>query len=151
MVTRALAIALAAAALPPAAAAAHGRFAAHAELKPTGCTQTVAGTVLTLRGCAASAPFAGSTHGTLAIAYGAKVDVTKGAGVQTGKLTLRGATARDRLVLAFKGTVSVAGTSHGRWTALRRTGSFAKAAPRTGSYSSTTPDQGAHVSFDVRG
>lgn len=151
MVKRALAVALALAAFPTAAAAARVGFVAHAELEPTGCTQTVAGTSVALRGCRATARFSGSAHGTLAIAYGAKIDVTKGGGSQRGTLTLHGVTARDRLVLAFSGVVSLAGRSHGTWHALVRSGSFARTAPRTGTYSSTTPDQGAHVAFDVRG
>lgn len=153
MVGRALALvlALATTVVPAAASASPGRFAAHASFQPTGCTQTVAGSVVTLAGCSASVPFGGSGRGTFAIAYGATVDLTKGGGTQQGTITLHGASARDRLALAFAGTVTLAGRSHGTWKAIARTGAFAKTAPRSGTYASSSPDQGAHVSFDVRG
>jgi hypothetical protein len=49
---------------------------------------------------------------------------------------------------ALAAGASTSGSSHGRWTAVERTGSFARAL-RSGTYAGHAPDRGAPVSFDV--
>lgn len=137
-------------ALGPAAASAG--FAAHAELTPTGCAQTVVGNVVRVDGCVARGRFGGTARGRIELAYRARVDIAKGTGTQQGTITLRGASPADRLVLRFTGSVTInTGASRGRWQAVERQGAFRKSAPAAGTYSSRSPDQGVHVTFDVRG
>lgn len=64
-----------------------------------------------------------------------------------------GANGHDTLVTRFAGVVTINPTSasHGTWTAVSRSGAFARIAPSKGIYSTRTPDPGVHVSFDVRG
>src|SRR3954468_1368675 len=140
MAKRFLITTLVLAALTPAAAhAAAPPFSAHADLRPEGCTQTLADGVVRLSGCAAEGRAVGTVSGRLRISYSAKVALVRGAGVQQGTLTLASASGKDVLVADFHGTVSMSsGLSRGTWKAVRRQGSFAKLAG--GSYSSRTRD-----------
>lgn len=149
-----LSLALAAVAVVPttASATANGRFTAHANLQPTGCSPVVSGTVVRLAGCLAKAPFTGTAQGTLEMRYSAKVDLARNSGHQRGTLTFHGATVRDTLTLSFSGVVAIGtGVSRGAWRATQRSGTFAEIVPASGSYTSRTPDQGVHISLDVRG
>jgi adhesin HecA-like repeat protein len=152
VIRRLLALVAAAAAIPAVSFASAPRLDVRASLKPVGCTTSFSGSVVTVSGCSASAPFAGTSRGRLDATYSATVDLTRGQGAQRGVLTLRGAGRHDVLVLRFSGRVTVStGLSRGTWNAVKRGGAFAQSAPRTGTYSSRTPDQGVHVSFVVRG
>jgi hypothetical protein len=144
-------LALAAAASASSAASSPG-FVAHARLQPSGCLQTMTGTVVKVSGCVAEAAMTGTLSGRLSLSYAAKVDLAGGGGSQQGELTLISADGKGRLVARFSGVVSIGtGISRGRWTAIVRAGVFGHAVGRSGSYSSRTPDQGLHVTFDVRG
>jgi hypothetical protein len=149
VISRALALTLVAAVLPLSASASHTRFSASAHLRTTGCKTTVAATKVTITGCSARARFTGTSSGTLEIGYSARVNLSRGTGAQLGTATLHGARAADVLALRFTGTVTLAGTSRGTWTATHRSGTFAHV-PKHGTYATSTPDQGAHVVFDVR-
>lgn len=150
MIRRTLATALLLAVLAPAAAHAARTFTAHADLQPTGCTQTLAGTAVRLRGCTADARAGGTVPGRLTLAYEADVDIARGSGEQRGTLTLTSTSGKDKLVARFRGTVTISGSSRGTWTALHRKGAFAKLAA-SGSYTSSSPDRGVHIAIDVRG
>jgi hypothetical protein len=130
--------------------AAPAHFTVHADLQPTGCTQSVIKTVVHVGGCSAQGATAGALQGTLQVAYVLDSDSVHGIGVQRGTLTLTSAGGSDVLVARFGGVARTStGITRGLWIAQRRTGTFAKLAAH-GSYTSTTPDQGAHVSFDIR-
>jgi hypothetical protein len=152
MPKRFLIVVLALVAGSPAAATATTRpFTAHADLRPSGCTQVLAGTVMRLTGCGADAVAGGTLPGRLRVDYSADVDIARGVGAQRGTLTLASASGKDVLVARFRGAVTMStGLSRGRWTAVRRQGAFARLAA-AGSYASRTPDRGVHVAFDVRG
>jgi hypothetical protein len=152
MAIRLLFAALTAAFVAVPSAASAPAFGAHAHLVPSGCNQAMVGSIVKITGCAANATMTGSVSGKLSLSYGAKVDIARGSGAQSGQLTLTSANGKDTLVARFSGVVTIGtGASVGRWTATKRTGVFAHVAGRGGTYVSRTPDQGAHVTFDVRG
>ena len=129
--------------------AAPAHFTVHADLQPTGCTQSVIKTVVHVGGCSAQGATAGALPGTLQVAYALDSDPVHGIGVQRGTFTLTSATG-DVLVARFGGvTRTSTGLTRGAWIEQRRTGAFAKL-PAHGSYTSKTPDQGVHVAFDIR-
>jgi hypothetical protein len=151
VISRFLALGLVVAAIPSVSFASTPPLDIRASLRPLGCATNVSGHVVTVTGCHARAPFAGTSRGRLDVSYSASVDLAGGAGSQRGEATLHGAGAADILLLRFSGRVTLMGLSRGTWVATRRSGTFARSAPRTGTYSSRTPDQGVHVSFAVRG
>lgn len=141
-----------AAAVAGSAIASPSAFLAQAHLQPTGCVQTLSGTVVKLRGCRAAGETTGTVRGRLSLSYTANASIARGAGAQRGTLTLSSASVAGRLVARFSGVISIAsGVSSGRWTAVARTGVFVHLVGHTGTYVSRTPDQGVHVTFDVHG
>ena len=151
MLERALALAFAVVAVAGSASASTGRFVARAEIHPA-CKTDITSTTVTLSGCVAHAPYSGTGRGTLDVSYGAKVDILRNRGTQAGTMTIHGQTGHDTLVIHFAGVVTInPSASHGTWSAVSRSGVFARSAPSKGTYSTETPDQGVHVSFDVRG
>jgi hypothetical protein len=148
---RLLITALVLAAVAPAVARAADSFTAHADLRPTGCTQDLTAGVVRIEGCTARGRAGGTVPGKIRVEYSARVELARGSGVQQGTLTLASASGNDVLVARFHGTLSIStGVSRGGWTAARRQGLFAKL-PVHGSYVSSSPDRGIHVSFDVHG
>jgi adhesin HecA-like repeat protein len=143
---------LVAASLVGPSAASAPKLIAHADLLPTGCSQAIDGTLVKVTGCVARASLSGKLRGRLELRYTATVDLTRGKGTQAGTLTVISPSGKDRLVASYRGAVTInSGLSQGSWSALARTGAFARLAGRAGTYVSRTPDQGVHVSFDVRG